>query len=65
MTREAAETQAQADATATGQPVDVWQHVGGRNPKGVVLPTHRYLVRPASAPAPKWDVWQKVATKTP
>ena len=48
-----------AERTATGEPSEVWEHVGGDAPKGRIMPSGRFLVRRADQPAPKW-AWAKV-----
>ena len=60
MTREDALAHA-AIRTAAGDPSEVWEHVGGENPKGRILPTGRFLVRSVDKPPPKW-AWAKVPT---
>lgn len=62
MTHQLTRDEAFAEATtrtAAGDPCEVWQHVGGDSPKGRILGTGRYLVRPSAKPAPKW-AWAKV-----
>ena len=58
MTKDEALVEAAA-RTAAGDPCDVWEHVGGDSPKGRILGTGRYVVRPTDKPAPKW-AWAKV-----
>ena len=64
MTRDEALAAAQQEATASHVAVDVWEHVGGRSPQGVLLPQGRFVTKEATASAPKW-AWRKVATVQP
>ena len=61
MTRDEALTVATADALASQKPVDIWQHTGDRK----VMPTPRFIARPADAPPPQFDRWTKVQRVTP
>jgi len=77
LTRDEAEERAQQEANARSKDpaqrgkaraaaaVDVYEHIGGTNPAGYVPATGRFMTRPAGKPAPRWNVWQKVATKEP
>ena len=62
LTREDAFAEAAA-RTSAGDPCEVWEHVGGENPKGRILSTGRFLVRPVDKPPPKW-AWAKVTVLT-
>ena len=65
MTKAEALTAAQVDANATRLPIDVWEHVGGRLPSGVIKgPQGRFITTLRGAPAPKY-VWRKVETVRP
>src|SRR3990167_6152968 len=46
MTKDAARAEV-ATRAASGAPCEVWEHVGGDNPKGRILGTGRLMVRPA------------------
>ena len=63
MTRAEAVAAATAEVAKTGQPVDIWQHVGGQQGPRIVLPQNRFLPRDPLKP-PKWG-WVRVETITP
>ena len=55
MTYDDAVLEAQMQADATGDPMDVWEHVGGHGQ----APTGRFLVRASALPPPKFGRWTK------
>lgn len=65
MSREDAFTQAQAEATRRGHPMQVWEHVGGKRPDGsMITASGRFLVRDPAKRAPRY-AWALVETVEP
>ena len=59
MTKDEAYALARAEVARTGAPRDIWEHVGGKTPTGVIMPQGRFVSRSPDVAPPRW-CWEKV-----